>query len=263
MRGLGMMGITPVVKALIIANVAVFVLQVVLPMRLSLIFGLAPARFWDGYLWQPVTYMFLHGGPMHLLFNMFVLWMFGSPLEQTWGRNEFIKYYFVCGVGAGLLNAALTPGSPIPIVGASGAIYGLLLAYGILFPERLIYIWGIIPIRAKYFVLIMGGIELFASLDSANSNIAHFAHLGGMLFGLVYLKREKWTRDLKGRRTSAKRSGHLRVVKDRDQEKEKLQRAVDTLLSKVNQDGINSLTEEEAEFLKKVIARLEEINRGG
>ena len=138
-------GVSTMVKNLIIANVAVFLLEWLFRIRLAGTFGLVPALFWKGYLWQVVTYMFLHGGFMHLFFNMFVLWMFGSPLEAVWGPKRFLNYYFICGIGAGLLNAVITPGSPIPTVGASGAVYGLLLAFGMLFPNQLIFIYFLFP----------------------------------------------------------------------------------------------------------------------
>jgi membrane associated rhomboid family serine protease len=151
-------------------------------------FGLTPLlvtqRF---YLWQLVTYIFLHGGVLHILFNMLGLWMFGSDLERLWGSRKFTTFFFVCGIGAGLLTVLISPSSPIATIGASGAIYGILLAYGMLFPNRIIY-WIIFPIRAKWFVMIMGGLAFYSSLAANGSGIANIAHLGGMLFGFLYLK---------------------------------------------------------------------------
>jgi len=144
------------------------------------------------YLWQLVTYLFLHGGWFHIIFNMFALWMFGSDLESTWGGKKFLYYYFLTGIGAGILdvtlNALFRPGMPSATIGCSGAVYGLLLAYGMLFPERLIYLYMIIPIKAKWFVVIMGAIEFVSSFGGPGSGISHFAHLGGMLFGYLYLR---------------------------------------------------------------------------
>jgi membrane associated rhomboid family serine protease len=153
-------------------------------------FGLTPAAVTQSfYLWQLITYMFLHdsGQLFHILFNMLGLWMFGSELERTWGTRQFTKFYFVCGIGAGILTVLLSPFSRISTIGASGAIYGVLAAFGILFPNRIIY-WIIFPIPAKWFVLILGGMAFFSSLSASGSGIAHVAHLGGMLCGLVYLK---------------------------------------------------------------------------
>src|SRR5690606_12189968 len=118
------------------------------------------------YLWQLATYMFLHGGFMHILFNMFALWMFGGELERTWGTRPFVRFYLVCGIGAGITTVLATPGSVIPTIGASGAVYGILLAYGILFPDRIIYLYMILPIKAKYFVMIIGAITFLSSVGS-------------------------------------------------------------------------------------------------
>lgn len=252
-------GTTPVVKYLIIVNSGIFLLGMFLPVRWSAFLGLTPSGFWRGAIWQPLTYMFLHGGFFHLLFNMFVLWMFGGPLESTWGSRRFLRFYFVCGIGAGLVNAAVTPFSPVPVVGSSGAIYGLLMAFGILFPDQLIYFWGIFPIRAKYFVAGLGLIELVTALGTSQSGIAHFAHLGGMLFGFVHMKWDGLRRSLSGRRDERRRKRHLKVVWDREREKEKLQREIDALLDKARTDGINSLTTEEHERMKKATGRIEEL----
>jgi membrane associated rhomboid family serine protease len=144
------------------------------------------------YLWELVTYLFLHGGWFHIIFNMFALWMFGSDLERLWGGKKFLFYYFLTGIGAGILdvtlNALFHPGIPSATIGCSGAVYGLLLAYGMIFPDRLIYLYMIIPIKAKWFVIIMGAIEFVSSFSGPGSGVSHVAHLGGMLFGFLYLR---------------------------------------------------------------------------
>ncbi|MGH7682267.1 MAG: rhomboid family intramembrane serine protease, partial [Candidatus Eiseniibacteriota bacterium] len=163
------------------------------------------------FLWQGVTYLFLHGGFFHILFNMLALWMFGTELEGLWGTQRFARFYFATGIGAALCSTIVSPNSTIPIIGASGAIYGLLAAYGILFPDRILLLYLVIPIKAKYFVLILGAIAFWFSLTSGGGGVAHVAHLGGMLFGWLYLKgipawrggfrlpfrewRERWRRD--------------------------------------------------------------------
>jgi membrane associated rhomboid family serine protease len=187
------------VKWLLISNVAMFLL-VFLGSQLGfgsgfLLLALAPrAVVYHLAVWQLFTYLFLHGGIGHLLFNMLSLWMFGSPLEQDWGTRRFLKYYFVCGVGAGLcdvmVNAALGNWGTRTI-GASGAIYGLLLAFGVLYPNQTVLMNFLFPIRAKYLVMIYGAIALLSALGSQNSGVSNIAHLGGMLFGYVYLK-AKW-----------------------------------------------------------------------
>lgn len=199
--------LTKSVKALIIANVAIWVLFVLILQGLVLhntvifdYFALVPARvitqFWA---WQIFTYMFLHAsGVFHVLFNMLVLWWFGSELETRWGQRFFLTYYFVCGVGAGLIYLvgtfayAFLSGQvatlETPLVGASGATYGLLLAYGILFGEREIYFMMLFPMKAKYFTMIIGFVELVTLLDSGmGSQTANLAHLGGIVVGFLYL----------------------------------------------------------------------------
>ena len=187
--------LTPAIKALIIANVAMFVVGMIVPaVRLRL--GLLPANVVEQLaVWQLVTYMFLHGGIFHILFNMLTLWMFGVELERMWGSRFFTKFYFIVGIGAGLTQmlASFVPiGSLETIyyaqtVGASGAIYGLLLAYAIYFPNRPIYMYMVFPIPAKYFVLIMGAISLFSAIDGP-TGVAYMTHLGGMIVGYLYLK---------------------------------------------------------------------------
>jgi len=142
------------------------------------------------YLYQLFTYMFLHGSIGHLLFNMLALWMFGLTLEQTWGTRRFLKYYLLCGIGAGICDVAVnaTLGHNTSTIGASGAIYGLLLAFGVLFPDTQILMYFLFPIKAKYLVMIYGAVELLSALGSGNSGVSNIAHLGGMLFGLLYLK---------------------------------------------------------------------------
>lgn len=152
-------------------------------------FGLTPAMVTGNYYaWQVVTYIFLHGGFFHILFNMFSLWMFGSELESHWRKREFMKFFFICGIGAAIATILVSPQSGVTTIGASGSIYGILLAYGLLFPHRIIYIYGLIPIPAKYFVWIIGAITFLSSISASGSPVAHLAHLGGMVFGLLYLK---------------------------------------------------------------------------
>jgi membrane associated rhomboid family serine protease len=185
--------ITPAVKGLVIANASVFLLEYVLhAMGLDAVFvnlfALQPSLVYrDFYLWQLVTYLFLHGDLGHILVNMFMLWMFGAEMERIWGTRRFLKYYFLTGVGAGIVTCFFSAGSRT--IGASGAIFGVMLAYGMTFPNRQILFWFVFPMKAKHFVLLMAGIELLASANWVSDGIGHFAHLGGMLFGYVYLKR--------------------------------------------------------------------------
>ena len=186
------------VKWLLISNVTIFVATFLLArdeVLLARIFGwlaLSPYSVIHSFtIWQLGTYLFLHGGIWHLLVNMFTLWMFGITLEKDWGTRRFLKYYFICGVGAGMCDVivnALLGRWDTSTIGASGAIYGLLLAFGVLYPDMTILFAFLFPIKAKYFVMIYGAIELLAALGTRNSGVSNFAHLGGMAFGYVYLK---------------------------------------------------------------------------
>jgi len=147
-------------------------------------------------VWQLVSYMFLHAGLAHLFFNMIGLWMFGAELERTWGTRKFLQFYFLCGAGAGVcvVLVDLLTGSPnIPTIGASGAIFGVLLAYGMLFPDNPIWVWFLFPVKAKWFVLGLGVINFLYLVKSPGSGVSHVAHLGGMLIGYLYL-RSRYTR---------------------------------------------------------------------
>ena len=185
--------ITRMVKLLIIINVAVFLWQSIAGMAggygVIQIFGLTPYLVVRKlYLWQLATYLFLHGGLGHIFFNMFALWMFGSELERYWGQRAFLKFYFVTGIGAGILSVIVDPFGTAPTIGASGAVYGVLMAYGMMFPNRMVYLYFLFPVKVKYFVAVLGGIAFFSSLNAPGSTIAHVAHLGGMVVAFFYLK---------------------------------------------------------------------------
>lgn len=183
------------VKYLVIINALVFVWQFLAKLGgggygFIVTFGLVPtAVLGQFYFWQLVTYLFLHADFWHLFFNMFALWMFGTELENRWGRRVFTRYFFVTGIGAGLLSVLADPSSSIPTIGASGAVYGILLAYGLIFPERYVYLYFLFPVKVKYFVGLLGIITFMMALSDQGSAVSHIAHLGGMLVGLVYLKR--------------------------------------------------------------------------
>ena len=187
--------LTPAVRALIILNVAGYLLPLITP-AVSLWLGLVPAlvveRWW---VWQPVSYMFLHGGLFHLLFNMLALWMFGVDLERQWGTRFFWRFYFVSGIGAAITTLVM---SWLPFgfaetlyvsvtVGASGAIYGLLVAFAMMYPHRPIYLYMLFPIPARVFVLIIGAISFLSSVTETSGGVAHATHLGGLLAGYLYL----------------------------------------------------------------------------
>ena len=210
-------------------------------------------------IWQPLTYMFMHGSFDHLFFNMFSLWMFGSALENFWGSKRFLFYYLVCGIGAGLLNM-LVPGAHVS-VGASGAVYALLLAFGMMWPNNYIYLYFLVPIRTKWFIIGMIVIELFEGIFRSTDGIAHFAHLGGMLIGfliILYWKRHGgMTGDfsLKNRKKYTRYEEVYDKVPRSDEEynyqKAQKERDIDAILDKVAKSGYESLSKEEKDFLFK------------
>ena len=184
------------VKWLIVVNVAIWIFYffasrwigdgLFIPLKLI------PAMVVRGAIWQPVTYLFLHDpqGIMHILLNMLVLWMFGTPIEETWGTRRFMQYYFLCGVGAGIcvvIVNLLVGNRYQPTIGASGAIFGLLLAYGMLFPNQIVLFMFLFPMKAKYMVMIFGAIAFFGSFQGGSA-VSNLAHLGGMLFGFIYIR---------------------------------------------------------------------------
>jgi membrane associated rhomboid family serine protease len=186
--------LTFAVKWIIIANVVMFMITTFAPALIEYL-GLIPARVIErGWIWQLVTYMFLHGGALHILFNMLGIWMFGVELERRWGTPFFLKYYFVTGVGGGLTFllvsllpfAATAPAYYSPAVGASGALFGLLLAFALYYPDRpilLLLVW----VPARVFVMIYGGLALLNTFQPSRG-VADAAHLGGLIFGYIYLQ---------------------------------------------------------------------------
>ncbi len=276
-------GLPKAVKFLLIANAVVFLLMMLFPYRSwSLIFGLVPElisdRFW---IWQFFTYMFLHANFMHIFFNMFALWMFGTELEYNWGTRDFPYFYFTCGIGGGLLvwiTAMLGFSSMIAAtIGASGAIFGLLVAYGMMWPDRLIFIFGIIPMKALHFVLLFGALDLMQGLSQSGGGIAYFAHVGGGVTGFLYLKfgwrimvhLSNWQDRLKYR-FAAKRHGFRvyhggagereqkspenRPGKPSDREHKSqhpdYDEEIDRILDKIAREGMNSLSEREHRILE-------------
>ena len=183
-------GLTPVVKNLMIIMGAVFLLQMLVRGAIEFYFGLVPFLVWKKFfVWQLLTYIFLHAGVSHILFNLLALWMFGGELESYFGSKKFLFYFLFCGIGAGICTVLFTPDiyQRIPVIGASGAIYGILLAFAWLFPNRPILIYFLFPVPAKYMVIIFGLIEFFSSMGGSGGGVAHLTHLGGLLFGFFYM----------------------------------------------------------------------------
>ncbi len=292
-----MFNIPKVTKNLLILNILAFIAMFVLRSTVDLnnLFGLHFFLAHDFHIYQLVTYMFMHANIEHIFFNMFGLWMFGCVVERMWGGNRFLLYYLVCGIGAGLsqeiaqfvsfyIAAGAFPGVPLreivaanqgllsqwTTVGASGAIYGILLAFGMLFPEDRIFIFPLpIPIKAKWFVVIFAGVELFSAIATPGDNVAHVAHLGGMIFGYLlirYWKRhpfsnyygcdsgEQFFGNMKRRWEAHQRNKQQAQQERRNEEqadwdynarKKEREEETDRILDKIRRSGYDSLTAEE------------------
>ncbi len=278
----------PVIKTLLIVNAAVFFGMMFFGgFRLGnfyfeefiyRVFALWPLGVGFGF-WQLFSYMFMHAGFTHIFFNMLALWMFGMELEHVMGSRKFLIFYLLCGFGGGLANLLIAPmfTSVGPTVGASGAVYGVLLAFGMLFPDRPIYIYFLLPIKAKYFVVMYMALEIF-SIGSVDG-IAHFAHLGGALVGFLYLIADGYR--FGGRMFSPPRGNffsnfpgfgqpprrqddygevqdaHVYDIRDYQKNEENTtQKQIDEILDKISRGGYQSLTEEEKKILFEASKKL-------
>lgn len=192
----------PVIKSLLIINVAVFILDafflgfyhinnVPLSLYFAKYFYLQPIESGNFFVWQLITYQFIHGGIWHLFFNLFALWMFGVELESIWGSRKFLTFYLMSGIGAGLFQLFIAPlfAEPLPTIGASGAVFGVLTAFGFTFPNRPVFMFPIfIPIPAKFFVILYAGLAFLLGITGSAGNVAHIAHLGGAVTGFLLLR---------------------------------------------------------------------------
>ena len=257
---------TPMVKRLLIANVATFVLLLMLPERMWVLEWLAfrPDRVLTRP-WGAITYMFVHADLIHLLVNMLVVFFFGPPLEDRWGSREFLRYYLICGMGGVLLSFLLAPGAPI--VGASAACYGLMLAFAMSWPDAPIYVWGIFPVKAKYLVGFFFLLTFVQAFGAPGGPVAHMAHLGGLLTGLVYIRAD-WRpgarlESIKRRVSRIRRLAIVPRNKEsqprssswRADDEGKLLDAVDRVLDKISAEGMSALTRDERKLLDEVSRR--------
>ena len=258
-QGFGIGGrLTPAVKNILFANGIIFLMSV---LNQQLFYFLTTNFALQAYdvlyqfkIWQLVTYMFLHGGFWHLFFNMFVFWMFGTELEMEWGSKQFLKYYFICGIGAGIINILLTSSDPSypGTVGASGAIYGIMVAYAIRYPDRLVYIYFLFPVKVKYLVGFLAAVSFLSTWGSGADGIAHAAHLGGMLVGWVYLKYWNHFYKLKSLFQHTPKKPLSRTMSNENDEKiEYYRKKIDELLDKINRVGYLKLSDEEKELLEE------------
>lgn len=252
---------TPWVLRIIIANVAVFFIQQTTP-EITELFMLVPAL---GLVrpWTFVTYMFLHGGMGHIFFNMLSLFFFGPRTEARLGGRSFLGLYFSAGVMGAVLSIPFTPYSPI--IGASGAVYGVMLAYAMFWPRDQILIWGIVPVEARFLIVFMTLLSLFGGFSPSSGGIAHFAHLGGFIGGYLFLKvmqrgsgaarfRKQATPILRKIETPATALDRWRRIK-RDGLHEVNRDELDRILDKISAGGIGTLTSGEREFLERFSAR--------
>ncbi len=285
----------PVIKALIISNAVILLLLKYFLSPLSIggrfvfqdltnmlaLHGLGSPYFWP---WQFVTYMFLHGDILHLLFNMLALWMFGMEMENAWGSKKFLIFYMVCGIGAGVADFLMAPliGHYGGTVGASGAVFGVMIAFAMLFPDRPIYVYFLFPVRAKFLVAFWIGAEVLNGVLGTENGVAHFAHLGGALVGFLYMAVDlgmiplrEWTIGFKGEESlpfsgsaRARKSGGEQVrdakfydiatgkpmgPKDKD---EVNQEVIDAILDKISTGGYQSLSEDEKRILNEASRRM-------
>ena len=244
---------TDAIKTLITINFIIFLLQTISKsdQLFFTIFGLVPKMVWSEFmLWQPFTYIFFHGDIWHVLINMFVLWMFGIELERMWGKKKFLTFYFVTGIGSGLITMLFGLHSLTPIVGASGAIYGVLMAYGLTYPNRIVYLYGIIPIKSIWFVIGIGTIAFFSSFNNV-TQISHLTHLSGMAIGYILLKKPIHLQSLWF--AIVKKFLEFKIQKEEKKTsfKYEIEKDLNSILDKINKEGFDSLTEEEEARLYK------------
>jgi membrane associated rhomboid family serine protease len=283
----------PVIKNLLIINGVVFFVQLLmnnisfdgLPAWyiLNKWFALNPISGYDAagqpfnfQVWQLITYQFMHGGFWHIFFNMFILWMFGASIEDIMGSRKFLIFYLLAGVSAGLFQLFITPllgASGAVTIGASGSIFGVMIAYAMFFPDNLIYVYFLIPVKAKYFIGFLVIIEFFA-VNSASSDVAHLAHLGGALFGFLYIMFDKnsyvglkniFRKSYYNTNSSGKSIFDSFSFKSKDKQKdaedakffdlkndnpaEVTQEEIDKILDKIGQSGYQNLSDREKKIL--------------
>lgn len=261
--------ITPVVKKLMLFNGAVFIFQqiggIFAPGFLESVFGLSHAGVAKNFmLWQPFTYMFLHGGWLHIIFNLIALWMFAGEIENILGEKKFLKFYLLSGLGAGFFIAMMNYyifvrlGSSPVTIGASGAVYAILLAYGISWPNREVLLYFVLPVKMKYLLIGFGVMEFFGTLSSASGTgggISHIGHLGGLICGFFLFKimRSRGFSSAKGKSSILGDFERKRQLKKKQNEintRIKAKKIIDSSLEKIARGGMSSLTPDEKKQLE-------------
>jgi len=268
LRPLSFNDLPPATRGLVAASFCGWILEMAFRGPLNYYFGLVPLKVaGSGWLWQPVTYIFIHGGFWHFLFNAFMLWMMGSVIEPVMGSRKFFVYFLFCGAAAGLITVAVSSVSSVAVIGASGAIYGLLYAFAALYPDQTVYMYFLFPISARQLVMLLAGLSLVLSFTTPNSSVANFTHLSGLAAGWLYFQTTGWfeNRAAARQRDSAAGKGQRfwgRVFggssrKNGDGELETF-RKVDAILEKISRKGEAALTAGERRALDEY-AR----NKGG
>lgn len=264
----GGFGLTPMVKRLLVANVVVFLAMLVIGQDFVFEwFAFQPTRI-VLRPWGPFTYMFLHGSLMHVAVNMLVLFFFGPPLEARWGEREFLKFYVICGLGGVALSYLFLPAW---VVGASAAVYGVMLAFAMNWPNVPIYVWGIFPVQAKYLVGFLFVVSLLSAVQGSSDGVAHFAHLGGLAAGFFYLKADWRPKQQVERLKKAVGPSRRMAIVPRDEddgtpsprrrrgrrseEEVQLLDRVDAVLDKISAEGMSALTAEERQLLDEMSRR--------
>lgn len=254
------------VKRLIIANVAMFIVSFIVgPRVFQDLLAFQPSRLLTRP-WGVLTYMFVHGGPWHLFMNMLMLFFFGPSLEARWGSREFIKYYVICGLGGVALSFLLAPDN---IIGASAAVYGIMLAFAFEWPDVPVYVWGIFPVKVKWLVAFLFVVAFLSAFGGGSDGVAHFAHLGGFIAGVLYLKTDWRPTEGIGAIKKATMKRRMAVVPGGEKAKSeatgesrgkvaderRLLDEVDRVLDKISAEGMSALTPNERKLLEEVSRR--------
>jgi rhomboid family protein len=258
--------IGPAIKWIIIFTAVVFFIQQLVPLTGT--FGFTPGSYFsddfpNGF-YKPFTYMFLHGGLFHILFNMLILWMFGTEFETMWGSRRFLRFYLLSGLGGALFSLALDFNSYAAIIGASGAVFGVMAAYWRYFPERKLYLYFVIPVKIRWAIPAFLLVPIIWSFISPGDNVAHFAHLGGAVVGFFLCRRgnavhsdgalKGWFKRRKNEKLTERFEANRRKAED-------VMQRVDSILDKINAVGLENITDEERKFLEEASERLSEDKR--
>ncbi len=241
--------LSPFIKTIMIVNFVLFVMQqdYLFP-AMTQIFALTPQTFFrefPNHLFQPFTYMFLHGGFGHIFFNMLMLWMFGTEIELRWGTKKFARFYLLGGLAGAILTLVVKSSQIAPMVGASAAIYSVMVAYWFMFPNRQLYIMMVLPVQVKWAI---PGIMVIGLLFGG-ANVAHFAHLGGALFGFLYMKSDFSMLSLSRKFKERKQKKQEAKLEANRKNAERVMKSVDEVLDRINEVGFENLTKEERKIL--------------